>query len=348
MAVLDHIEFDTHETVAFCRDAASGLRAIIAVHDTRLGPALGGCRMLPYASEAEALTDVLRLSRGMSYKNALAGLPLGGGKSVIIGDPLRDKTPALMRAFGDFVERLGGAYITAEDSNTAPQDMAEIASRTRHVRNMGFGPEDNPSPVTALGVFYGLQVGLQVLGLPLSGAVVALEGLGKVGMDLAERLHQAGAKLIVSDTSASRVAEAVARFGAEAVAVGSAHRVPATVFAPCALGAGLNADTIPELRARMIAGAANNQLATPEDGARLHERGVLYCPDYVVNAGGVLGIPLPGETLTMPQRMERAAAILHTTREVLDHAHQAQIPTNVAADVLAERILQQGRRRVAA
>lgn len=348
MQVFTHSEFDGHETVAFCHDKASGLRAIIAIHDTRLGPALGGFRMLPYTSEAEALTDVLRLSRGMSYKNALAGLPLGGGKSVIIGDPRQDKTPALLEAFGAFVEGLNGRYITAEDSNTSPADMEIIARRTAHVRNMGFGPDDNPSPVTALGTFYGIEVGLEVLGLPMDGAKVVVEGLGKVGMDLAARLHAAGARLVVTDVNAQAVAEAVARFGAETVAPGTAHRVQADVYAPCALGAGLNARTIPELRARMVAGAANNQLETPQDGDRLQARGVLYCPDYVVNAGGVLGIPLPGERLTMAERMARATVIQRTTRDVLDLAVERDIPTHTAADRLAQEILSGGAMRLAA
>ncbi|WP_347266596.1 Glu/Leu/Phe/Val dehydrogenase dimerization domain-containing protein [Paracoccus sp. (in: a-proteobacteria)] len=339
--LFDHLEFDNHETVSFARDKASGLTAIIAVHSTRLGPALGGCRLRAYASTDAALTDVLRLSRGMSYKNALAGLPLGGGKSVIIAEP-RAKTPALLRAFGEAVDRLGGRYITAEDSNTTPADMQIIATATRHVRNMGFGAGDSPSPVTARGTFLGIQAVLAHIGQGLDGAVISIEGLGAVGMDLARQLHEAGAQLVVADVDAARTDEAARRYGARMVPVGASHRVKADCFAPCALGAGLNARTIPELAARTVAGAANNQLETPEDGQRLRARGVVYAPDYVVNAGGVMSIPLPGETLTLAERMARTEVIPATIRKVLDLAEREGIASNLAADRLAEAVLAAG------
>lgn len=337
--IFEHAEFHDHEAVSFFHDAESGLKAIIAIHSTRLGPSLGGCRIRQYSSTDDALTDVLRLSKGMSYKNALAGLPLGGGKSVIIGDPSVCKTPALLHAFGEAVERLNGRYITAEDSNSTPSDMEIIAQSTKHVRNMGFGPGDSPSPVTARGTFLGLEAALQHLSLTIEGATISLEGLGAVGMDLARQLHEAGARLVVSDIDPERVRVACSAFGARAVPSGEGHRVAATAFVPCALGAGLNARTIPEMQVRVVAGAANNQLATPEDGWRLRERGILYAPDYVVNAGGVMSIPLPGQSLSMEERMSRTARIPQTLKQVFDLAEREGIDTNTAADRLAEAVL---------
>lgn len=348
MTLFTHPEFDNHENVVFCRDEATGLSAIIAVHSTVMGPALGGCRMRAYADEGQALYDVLRLSRGMSYKNALAGLPLGGGKSVIIGNAATDKTPELLRAFGRCVEKLGGSYITAEDSNTAPADMKIISETTHHVRNLGFGVEDSPSPVTAYGTYLGISAGLAFRGLTLEGTTVSVEGLGAVGMDLLNHLARDGARLVVSDIDASKVAEAVRLFGATAVPVGTGHAVDATVFAPCAMGAGLNARTIPQIRAEVIAGAANNQLETPEDGEALRQRGITYCPDYVVNAGGVLGIPLPGESVSREERLARAEVIRKTTLDVLALAERDGIATNVAADRMAMEIIARKGLRAAA
>ncbi|SED63957.1 Glu/Leu/Phe/Val dehydrogenase [Rhodobacter sp. 24-YEA-8] len=344
MACFDHPEFDDHESIVFCADARTGLRAIIAIHDTTLGPALGGCRVRAYESDAAALRDVLRLSRGMSYKNALAGLPLGGGKAVLIADPQNGKTPERLASFGDQVDRLGGAYITAEDSNSTPADMEIIATRTAHVRNLGFGAGDSPSPVTALGTWLGIQSGLEFAGVPLSDAVISVEGLGAVGMDLLHHLAEGGARLVVSDIDKAKTEEACRRFGASTVPAGTGHMVEAAVFAPCAMGAGLNARTIPQIRARVIAGAANNQLETPADGQRLKDQGIIYCPDYVVNAGGVLGIPLQGETVGMEERKRRAAIIRGTTLEVLERAARENIAPHIAADRMAQEIILNARR----
>ena len=262
MAVFSSPDFDNHEEVVFCRDAATGLNAIIAVHDTTLGAGLGGCRFWPYAGEQEALTDALRLSRGMTYKAALAGTRRGGGKSVIIGDPRKIATPDLFRAMGRFVERLGGTYVIAEDVGTCPADMAFVREETRFVAGLE-GESGDPSPATALGVFAGIQAALkhQRGDDELKGVTVAVQGLGHVGWDLCNRLHEAGARLIVSDIRDGLMTAATKSFGATAVGTDAIHLVRADVFAPCALGAGLNDETIPLLKASIVAGSANNQLA---------------------------------------------------------------------------------------
>ncbi|NEU11121.1 Glu/Leu/Phe/Val dehydrogenase [Methylobacterium sp. BTF04] len=339
MTVFRHSQSDRHEAVLHCQDPASGLKAIIAIHSTKRGPALGGCRMLPYASEDAALSDALRLSRGMSYKNALAGLPCGGGKAVIIGDPRTDKTPDLLRAFGRCVDMLGGRYLTAEDSNISTPDVALMRETTRHVRRGPFDGSGDPSPVTAWGVFLGIKVGLEHRGLDVDGATVIVEGLGKVGLALAHYLHEAGATLLVSDVDGEKVAEACRRYRAEALAPGSAHRAAADVYSPNAYGATLNAVTIPEIRARVVAGGANNQLATPEDGHRLREAGILYCPDYVVNAGGVIRLHSDGEPIDVETALRRTDTIADTTRQILRAADADGIPTSEAADRIAERLL---------
>ncbi|GKW50143.1 Glu/Leu/Phe/Val family dehydrogenase [Halomonas sp. NCCP-2165] len=268
--MFDHPDFDHHEQVVYGCDEASGLKAIIAIHNTHLGPALGGLRVFPYASDGEALSDVLRLSRGMSYKSALAGLPLGGGKAVIIADPRRDKTPALMRAMGRLVERLGGRYITAEDSGTSEADMQWIAEETTYVTGLRRSEDESgdPSPFTALGVFHGLQAAVRHgLGRDdLDGVRVAIQGVGSVGAHLAEELG-----------AATLPPEAI--FDADV-----------DVFAPCALGGAIDETACRRLRAKVVAGAANNQLATPAAGEALHRRGILYAPDYVTNAGGVIEV----------------------------------------------------------
>lgn len=347
MSVFSHPEFDDHEQVMFCRDAASGLRAIIAIHDTRLGPALGGCRMWPYPSEDAALTDVLRLARGMSYKSALAGLELGGGKSVIIGDPRRDKSEALWRAFGRFLDSLGGRYIAAEDAGTSVADLKQVALETRHVAGIADKPagdgvrSGDPSPVTARGVFIGLQATVeQRLGRSdLAGLRVAVQGLGSVGYRLAEQLHEAGARLWVTDLYPERVARAVAELGAEAVEAEAIYDLEVDVFAPCALGAVINDDTIPRLRAPVIAGAANNQLAEPRHGEALMERGILYAPDYVINAGGVIDIALERHGFDRKRLLARLNGIRDTLLEIFRRAERERLPTALIADRLAEERL---------
>ena len=290
MDIFTHPEFDGHEQVVFSQNGRDGLKSIIAIHNSTLGPALGGCRIWNYQTEADALSDVLRLSRGMSYKAALAGLPLGGGKSVILADSRTEKTPAMMRAMGRAVERLGGRYIIAEDVGAEVADMDEIAKETRHVSGVSGGAGD-PSPWTAEGVFLSLKAAVRHrLGRDLGGVRVSVTGLGHVGSNLCQLLAQAGARLLVSDIREEAVARMVEAHGAATVPAGEAHAAEADVFAPCALGAGLNETTIPEITARIVCGAANNQLAVAADDARLAECGILYAPDYLVNAGGLISV----------------------------------------------------------
>jgi leucine dehydrogenase len=283
-------EYGTQQLV-FCYDKASGLRAIIGVHDTTLGPALGGCRMWPYRSEDEAIVDVLRLSQGMTYKNAAMGLALGGGKTVVIGDPAKDKTEARWRALGAFIDRLGGAYITAEDVGTSPEDMEQVAQATRFVAGLNARSGD-PSPATAYGVYQGMRAALEVVyGDPsVAGRHILVQGLGHVGVYLTERLIQAGATVTVTDIYPERVRQHVDRLGLGVIGPDDVYDVDADVFAPCALGAVLNEDTIRRLRVKAVCGAANNQLATPADAERLQSRRIFYAPDFVVNGGGVIHV----------------------------------------------------------
>ncbi|MEO0821988.1 MAG: Glu/Leu/Phe/Val dehydrogenase dimerization domain-containing protein [Pseudomonadota bacterium] len=335
MPIFDHPEFDGHESVFFAQNREDGLRTIIAVHDTTLGPALGGCRIWNYGDEAEALTDVLRLSRGMSLKAALAGLPLGGGKSVILADSRRDKTPAMMRAMGRAVERLGGAYIVAEDVGASVADMDEVAKETAHVAGTSAEAGD-PSPWTAEGVFLAMQAAARHrLGRELADLRICLLGLGHVGGRLAELLAGAGARLAIADIRAGAVAALAARTGAEAIDPAGAHAAEADIFAPCALGAGLHARSIPEIRASIVCGAANNQLATPADDRRLAERGILYCPDYLVNAGGLISVARPKTTLTDEAARRKLAAIPDTLLEVFALAEREASAPGAAADRLA-------------
>jgi len=340
-AVFDHPEFRDHEDVVFVRDRETGLSAIIAIHSTTLGPSLGGCRVWPYASPAEALTDALRLSRGMTYKNALAGLDLGGGKAVIIADPRKDKTPAMMEAFGRHVERLSGTYITAEDVGVSPEDMEHISRATGHVRGTRATGLGDPSPYTALGVFAGIKAAARhVHGTDdLAGLTVSVQGLGHVGFDVAARLHEAGAKLIVSDIHAPSVVKAIGTFGGRAVDPAEAHRAEADIFVPCALGAGLNARTIPQIRARIVAGAANNQLQTPADGEALKARGILYAPDYAINAGGVISIALATPGGGDAAVREKTLAIGDTLTEIFQRAKaEDKTPEQIADRIAEERL----------
>ncbi len=341
VTLFDHPEFRDHEQVVFGHDAGSGLRTIIAIHDTRLGPAAGGCRMWAYASDAAALTDALRLSRGMTYKNALAGLDLGGGKAVIIADANRDKTPELLEAFGTQVERLSGRYRTAEDVGISSQDMEIVARRTSHAlgtKQTGLG---DPSPYTALGVFEGIRAAVRhrFETDDLGGLTVSVQGLGNVGFGVARMLNAAGAKLIVSDINATAVSRAVEAFGANATEPDGAHAVKADIFCPCALGAGLNKTTIPQLRAQIVAGAANNQLATDADGEALRRAGILYAPDYAINAGGIISIALAGPEDGDALVREKTIAIGDTLTRIFERAEAEGRPTQVIADRLAEERL---------
>ncbi len=340
-AVFDHPEMGNHEDIVFIQDKDTGLKAIIAIDDTTLGPALGGCRVWPYKNPSDALTDALRLSRGMTYKNALAGLDHGGGKSVIIADPRKDKTPEMMEAFGRHVDRLSGNYITAEDVGVTTDDMEAVARYTPHVRGTRATGLGDPSPFTALGVFEGIKAcARHVFGSDnLSGKTVSVQGVGHVGFDVARRLHEAGARLIVSDIHAPAVLKAIEIFGATAVDPGEAHMVDADIFVPCALGAGLNARTIPHIQARIVAGSANNQLQTPADGTALKERGILYAPDYAINAGGVISVALatPGGNDTLVR--EKTLAIGETLTRIFERADKERTTPEKIADAMAEERL---------
>ncbi|MGQ0676008.1 MAG: Glu/Leu/Phe/Val dehydrogenase dimerization domain-containing protein, partial [Rhodospirillales bacterium] len=287
--MFSHPDFDGHERVVYVNDAGAGLNAIIAIHSTALGPAFGGCRMWPYAGDAEALTDALRLSRGMTYKLAICGLPLGGGKSVILGDPKRAKTRDLLRAMGRAVESLGGRYIIADDVGTTLDDLAVMRAETRHTA-AATAAAKAPLPVTAWGVFNALRAGARhAFGRDdLKGLTVAVQGLGHVGYPLCRFLHEQGARLAVSDLDAARVRRAAAEFGAVPVEAGAIYDAGAEIFAPCALGGVLNDATIPRLKARLVCGGANNQLAEGRHGAALAARGICYLPDYLANAGGAI------------------------------------------------------------
>jgi len=289
-----NIQRGEHEQIALHRDPASGLHAIVAIHDTTRGPAVGGCRMWSYRSEAAAIDDALRLSRGMSYKSALAELPLGGGKAVIIGDAATDKSPALLRAFGRFVEELGGRYVVGEDVGISVEDVELMAQETRFTagRSRASGSSGDPSPLTARGVLVGIQACVAHLHAQasLAGLRVAVQGLGHVGAELCRLLHAEGAELLVSDLCEERVARTVSELGATAIDPAKILEQEVDVLAPCALGAVLNDETIPRLRTPIVSGAANNQLAEERHGDRLAAHGVLFAPDYVINAGGIINI----------------------------------------------------------
>lgn len=340
----NHPEFDGHERVVVRHDLRTGLRAIIAVHNTSRGPALGGCRMWPYASGAEAMTDALRLSRGMTYKSAVANLPLGGGKAVIIGDPRRDKSRELLLAMAEFINSFEGTYITAEDSGTSVADMRLIGSRTQWAAGVADdGPHGgDPSPSTAYGTFVGLQAAVtHRLGNgpeigSLEGLRVAIQGVGNVGFHLAKRLRDAGATLFVADVFSANVNRAADELGAQPVSVDEIYDLDVDVFSPCAMGAVINEQTLNRLKAPVIAGAANNQLATPAQGEALHQRDVLYTPDYVLNAGGIIDIAYQQQGRSRDDMLTHVQQIGDTLAEIFRRADAENLPTFRVADQLAE------------
>ena len=353
MSVFEARDFDGHETVAFFDNEKAGLKAIIAIHSTALGPACGGTRMYPYANGEEALTDVLRLSRGMSYKSAMAGLPLGGGKAVIIGNPKTDITEALLLAYADAINTLGGHYVTAMDVGIGPKDMPVIARGTKYAA--GF---DQPGktggdsgPATTTGVFVGLKAAVKHrLGADTTkGMTVAIQGLGKVGMGLADALHKEGAKLLVSDVNEDAVRAAAERFRAEPLSPDDIVTADCDVLSPNALGAILNDDTIPKLKARVIAGAANNQLGRDEHGEMLKAREILYAPDYVINAGGIIRVAGQMNDWNDAEIERRTLAIGATLSAIFARAGRENLPTNIIADRMArERIAKGGAKRIKA
>src|SRR4051812_42874298 len=341
MELFQHMVEMGHERVLVCSNPDVGLKAIIAVHSTVLGPGLGGVRMWPYGSTDEAITDVLRLSRGMTYKAAAAGLNLGGGKAVIIGDPKKEKSEALLRAFGRYVESLNGLYITAEDVGTDLDDMEVIQHETRWVT--GVSPEHggggDPSPVTAFGVLQGIQAAVASHSgdSTLKGRSVAVQGLGNVGYNLARFLREAGAKIFAADINPETTDRARDELGVEVVPTSEILEVPCDVVAPCALGAALNDESIPRLRCQIVAGAANNQLADERrHGLELHNRGILYAPDFVINAGGLISVycELVGYNRDTAMRLTRG--IYANMARVFEISRAQSIPTALAADRLAE------------
>lgn len=340
MKLFSYLEKYDYEQVVLCHDAASGLKAIIAIHDTTLGPALGGCRMWTYASEDDAILDALRLARGMTYKAAAAGLNLGGGKTVVIGNPKVDKSEALFRSLGRFIQSLNGRYITAEDVGTNVTDMDTIHMETNYVTGVSqaYGSSGNPSPMTAFGVFRGLQATAKVaLGTDdLTGKTVAIQGLGSVGYNLAQQIKAAGGELIVTDINEDSVQRAVQELGAKAVGVKDIFSVNCDIFAPCALGAVINDETIDKLRCKAIAGTANNQLAEERHGDILHARGVLYAPDYVINSGGLINVADELEGYNYERARKKVDNIYNIMLDVYNVSATENIPSYRAADHMAE------------
>lgn len=348
-------DFDDHEIVVRCLDDSTGLDAIIAIHNRNLGPALGGCRMRKYENTDAAITDALRLSRGMTYKSALAGLPLGGGKAVINASA-SEKTPALLAAMGRFVDGLRGAYIVAEDSGTCVADIVTMSQETRFVAGTrdkqltdGTVVDGDPSRSTAYGVYRGIGAAAEFrLGTSdLGGVHVALQGAGQVGFYLGQLLHRAGATLTVADIDPARTQRIVNHFGAHVVSVDEIHRTACDVFAPCALGGVLTAGRVPEMTAPIIAGAANNQLADPAVGELIHARGLLYAPDYVINAGGIIDIHYERTGYDHQRVMQHVDTIGETLSDIFAASHADSTPTHKIADQMARKRFQRARTDVA-
>ena len=336
----DHPDFEAHEQVIFCHDPSVGLKAIIALHSTALGPAAGGCRMHPYATEEEALKDVLRLSKGMTYKSSVAGLPLGGGKCVIIADPNDPKKAELLRAFSSHVQSLAGRYWTAIDIGVGPEDADVLAERCDYIfaRASQYEPGFNPSAFTALGGFMGIKAVADVVfeRSDLAGLRIAVQGLGATGYALSEHLHKAGAELVVADVRTDAVDRVVTEFGATTADPDQIHAADVDVFAPCALGAGLNDHTIPEIKAKAVCGLANNQLAEDRHGEALRQAGIAYVPDYVVNAGGMMGASTV--IFAKPSRetsIKQIEGLEDTIKEILIRSEREGKPSSEIADAIA-------------
>ncbi|HEX9863564.1 MAG TPA: Glu/Leu/Phe/Val dehydrogenase [Acidimicrobiia bacterium] len=340
MVVFDEVAREGHEQTLYGYDKVSGLKTIIAIHSTALGPALGGTRFFPYESEAEALEDVLRLSKGMTYKAAAAGLDLGGGKAVIIGDPRTDKSERLLRAYGRIVDSLQGRYITAEDMGTTTTDMDVIRRETRWAlgNSVAEGGSGDPSPITARGLFIAARAVAELLwgDTDLAGRRFAVQGVGKVGSAFVQLLVEARAEVIVSDADESAITSAVETYGVKSVAAEDIHAVDCDFFSPCARGAGLNELTIPELSCRAIVGSANNQLATDEDAERIAQRGILYAPDFVVNAGGLINVYDELLGYSKMRAMHRVDGIFAATKTILEMSNREGITPNQAAMRVAD------------
>ena len=338
LALFDRLAEHDHEQVSFAYESSCGYRGIIAIHSTGLGPALGGTRFWNYGTDEEALVDCLRLARGMTYKAAVAGLNLGGGKSVILGDNRTTRREALFRAHGRHVESLKGRYITAEDVGTSTSDMEYIKAETNHVTGL-IGKSGDPSPVTAYGVYRGMKAcaAYRYGSDRLAGKTVALQGCGSVGYHLAQLLHTEGAKIVCTDIEPQRVKRVVDECGATAVAPSDIYGVPADVFAPCALGAVINDDTIRRLEVEIVAGGANNQLAEDRHGDLLEERHITYAPDYVINGGGLINVNAELHGWSPERARNKAGEIYDTILRVFEIARDEAIPSYRAADRLAEQ-----------
>ena len=348
MRIFEQMNNEGHEQVVFVQDSDAGLTAIIAIHSTVLGPALGGTRMYPYASEDQALRDVMELSRGMTYKAAAAGLPLGGGKAVVIGDPLKNKSERLFRTFGEFVQRMNGSFYTGEDVGTDTADMDIVRKSTRFVGGVSRdrGGAGDPSPVTAYGVLHGIKACAQERWGrdSLEGRRIAVQGLGKVGWALTELLQQENATVIGCEANPERREHAHRRLGIQTVDADDIYDVPADIFAPCAMGGSISQHTLPRLKCEVIAGSANNQIAGADVPRALLERGILYAPDYVINAGGLINVYVELHGYDRTRALSLTREIYSRLRNVFAVAHDLGIPTSVAADRIVEHRLVQARR----
>jgi len=335
MTVFNLDAFDEHEQVVFCNDEKSGLKSIICIHSTALGPAVGGCRMWEYANDEEALIDALRLSRGMTYKNAMAGLPFGGGKAVILGDSKTMKSDQLFKAYGRFLNNLNGRYVTAEDVGITTADMAIVHTETNFVAGLE-GKSGDPSPITAYGVYKGIMAAVKhKFGRDsIEGIKVSVQGVGHVGYYLCRYLHEEGAKLIVTDINQESIDKVVNEFNATAVGIDEIYDQDVEIYAPCALGATINDETISRLKCTIVAGAANNQLAEDRHGTELMQKGILYAPDYVINAGGIINISFE-ENYSLENAMQKVDDIYDTLYEVFETSAREGNSTNYIADQLA-------------
>lgn len=336
--VVERMSQYNHEQLLFCNDNATGLRAIIAVHNTTLGPALGGTRMWAYNNELEALTDVLRLSRGMTYKNAISGLNLGGGKAVIIGDARKHKNEALMRRFGKFVNSLGGKYITAEDVGISTADMSWVNMETNHVVGLP-GKSGDPSPVTAYGVYMGMKAAAKVQfgSDSLSGKKIAVQGVGHVGEYLVSHLSKEGAQVFITDIHEDTLKRVASKYNAKVVGLDEIYSLDMDIYAPCALGATVNDDTLSKLKCSIIAGAANNQLKNETvHGEVVRDKGILYVPDFMINAGGVINCYAEVKGFTAEWAMGKAEEIYNRTLSIITRSNESKIPTYKIANTMAE------------
>ena len=344
---IEKLKTAEHEEVLYAEEASACLRAIIAIHSTARGPACGGIRLLPYASRVDALEDVLRLSRGMSYKSAIAGLGFGGGKSVILARP-GEKSPALFQAFGDFLNTLDGKYIAAKDMGIEASDLKQVRTRSRHVLGIDGEPgsSGDPSPVTARGILRAIEACSQLLQgtRELRGLRLAIQGLGHVGYDIARRAHAAGAKVFATDTNLETLRRVQEELGVTVVEPQEIYSISCDVFSPCARGAVLNENTIPRLKCRAVVGCANNQLATPLDGQRLHDREILYAPDFVVNSGGIINIYVEYTGYSQSRAFDLADGIYNTTLSILEDSRRRGLAPSIIADEMAkERLRGQAR-----